>query len=98
MNCNSYADFFQNFANKTRFGIIMVLKKPLSVTEISEELKEEQSAISHNLKKLLDCRIITVKQKGKQRIYSLNKETVVPILKLIEKHTHKNCELCRKNE
>ena len=93
MKCSSYDDFFKNFANKTKFRIIMYLKnKPMSVNELSKAMKEEQSKISHNLSKLHKCNIVTVKQKGKQRIYSLNKDTVIPVIKLVEKHVEKHCD------
>ena len=83
-----------NFANRTKLNIILALEnKPLSVNEITEKIKCEQSKISHNLSKLLQCHILDVKQKGKQRIYSLNSETVVPILKIVKKHVKKNCVL-----
>jgi len=92
----SYNNFFMNFSNKTKLNIILALEnKPLSVKEISEKVKGEQSRISHNLSKLLQCHILDVKQKGKQRIYSLNNETVVPILKIVKKHVKKNCLLCK---
>ena len=88
----SYNNFFMNFANKTKLGIILTLENgPLSVNEITEKIKGEQSRISHNLRKLLQCHILDVRQKGKQRIYSLNSETVVPILKIVKKHVKKNC-------
>jgi len=81
-----------NFANKTKLNIILALENgPLSVKEITESIKGEQSKISHSLGKLLQCHILNVKQKGKQRIYSLNSETVVPILKIVKKHVKKNC-------
>jgi|TARA_Y100000310_G_C20694759_1_gene824790 DNA-binding transcriptional ArsR family regulator len=66
-------------------------ERPLNVSEISKNLKEEQSKISHNLKKLTACHILEVKQKGKQRIYSLNKKTVVPMLKIVGEHVRNNC-------
>lgn len=92
MKNNTYDNFFVNFANKTRFGIIMALKdKPMNVNQISERIGEEQSKVSHNLRKLAGCHILEVKREGKQRIYSLNKETVVPMLKIVEKHVRCNC-------
>jgi len=92
MKHHSYNNFFMNFANKTKLGIILALENgPLSVKEITERVKSEQSRISHNLRKLLQCHILDVRQKGKQRIYSLNNETVVPILKIVKKHVKKNC-------
>jgi len=81
-----------NFSNKTKLGIILALEYgPLSVKEITERLNGEQSRISHNLGKLLQCHILNVEQKGKQRIYSLNSETVAPMLSIVKKHIKKNC-------
>ena len=95
MKCKSYNLFFETIANKTRLNIIEILqKKPMSVTEICTELKEEQSKISHALKELRECSIIDFEQKGKQRIYSLNK-TIIPILRLIKCHGERCCSICR---
>lgn len=92
MRCSSIESFFVNFANKTKLDILFCLKDgKLSVGEIAEKIGEEQSKISHNLKKLTQCKILMVEQKGKQRIYSLNKETVLPMLGLVEKHVKNYC-------
>ncbi len=99
MKCKSYNLFFMNFANKTKLEIITLLRSgPLNVKTIARKIKEEQSAVSHNLKKLTDCHILDVKNLGKERVYSLNRDTVIPILKLVEKHVRKNCpKSCIKN-
>ena len=92
MKCESYDTFFVNFSNKSKLDIIMVLRHgPLNVKTITKKINEEQSAVSHNLRKLTDCHILDVKKIGKERIYSLNKDTVIPILKLVEKHVEKYC-------
>jgi len=39
--------------------------------------------------------LFTMRLKGRERIYSLNKETIIPMLKLIDKHENKYCEKCR---
>ena len=98
MKCRSYNLFFDTFSNKTRMRIIETLiSGPKSVTEICDAIKEEQSKVSHNLKKLMECHFLDVERKGKQRVYSLNKDTIIPILNLVEKHVHKYCgEVCRK--
>ena len=99
MKCKSYETFFVNFANKSKLDIIMALRfEPLNVGAIAKKVNEEQSAVSHNLKKLTDCHVLDVKKAGKERIYSLNKDTVIPILKLVEKHVIKNCpgDCCKK--
>ncbi len=92
MKCSSYESFFENFSNKTRINIIeSLLKGPKSVTALCQDINEEQSKVSHNLKKLSDCNFLEVKQEGKLRIYSLNKETIIPLLDLVEKHVNKHC-------
>jgi len=93
MKCNQYHKFFETIANKSRWSILEVLAiKPLTVTEICNQLKEEQSKVSHNLKKLAACNVITATQIGKQRRYSLNKDTFVPLLNLVGKHVEKYCK------
>lgn len=90
MKSNTYHVFFSKLANPLRINIISSLEeKPKSVSELSNELKIEQSKLSHALKELKDCNIVKVEQKGKQRIYSLSK-TIIPILRLIECHS-KGC-------
>ena len=93
--CSSetYHIFFNNLANPLRVRIISELKtKPLSVTKLAKKINEEQSKISHALLSLKLCNIVTAKTKGKERIYSLNKRTIVPILKLIDKHSNTFCK------
>ncbi len=98
MKYSSYYPFFRNFANKTKFDIISALRAgPLSVTDIAKAISMEQSKVSHNLRKLNHCHILNVKQKGRQRIYSLNNETVAPMLKIVEQHVKKYCgRVCKR--
>jgi len=66
-------------------------ERPLSVQEIAEITGEEQSAVSHSLKKLSQCHILDVKKDGKKRVYSVNSATVSPMLELIKKHVKTYC-------
>ena len=92
MKCHSYGTFFDTIGNKTRLRILETLRKrSMSVTEICDSLREEQSKISHNLKCLTDCNFLDVIKKGKKRIYSLNKDTIVPLMKLVENHVNNYC-------
>jgi len=92
MKCYSYSTFFETIGNKTRLKILEALQvKSMSVTEICEKVNEEQSKISHNLKCLTECHFLDVKQDGKKRIYSLNKDTIVPLMKLVDAHVKKHC-------
>ena len=98
MICHSYELFFETFSNKTRMKIIEALRQgPKSVSEICKVVGEEQSKVSHNLRKLMECNFLDVKREGKKRVYSLNKDTIIPLLNLVEKHVHKYCgEVCKR--
>lgn len=100
MKCKSYNLFFETISSKTRLRILELLNvRPMSVTEICKALNEEQSKISHNLKNLADCHFLDIEKQGKKRIYSLNKETIVPLMKLVEKHVEKYCkDLCMRKK
>ena len=87
---NSYKDFFKAFSNETRFEIITLLReRERSVLEIADTLGFEQSRVSHGLKCLVECGFITAKPNGKQRIYSINQDVIVPMLTLMDKHIEK---------
>ena len=91
-----YREFFKTLGNKQRVAIIVtLLEGDKNVTQIVRALKAEQSSVSHNLKRLLRCSFISVKPNGKERIYSVSKETIAPLFKLIKNHANKHCKkLC----
>lgn len=90
-----YYPFFGNLANPLKMRIVAILKvKELSVLELTKILNEEQSKVSHALKSLKNCSIVQVKKQGKNRIYHLNKETILPILEILDKHETKFCKKC----
>ena len=92
MNESTYHIFFSNLSNPLRINIIAELKEnDFTVTALAKKLKVEQSKLSHALGNLKQCNIVSVTQKGKERIYSLNKKTILPILKLIDEHSKLNC-------
>jgi len=84
--------FFTNLANPTRLAALeQLMTKPMSVSELAKTLNQEQSMISHNLKPLLQCNIITIQKKGKQHIYTANKQTLTSIFAAIENHAQNFC-------
>lgn len=100
MKCSCYASFLDKLSNKTRFTIIKALQQtPLSVSQICKKTGIEQSNVSHHLKLLTNCSIVYVAKEGKQRIYHLNKDTISPLLELIDKHvqTHECKRTCAKH-
>ena len=88
----SYEKFFANFASRTRFRIILCLmKKPMTVSKIAEEIGMEQTGVSHHLAVLSACNILHSRRAGKSKIYSVNSTTVAPIIELAKKHVKKYC-------
>ena len=84
--------FFANLANPTRLATLeQLMKKPMSVKELTDNLGQEQSMVSHNLKPLLECNFVYSKRQGKKRIYFANQETVGSLFKTIEIHAEKYC-------
>ena len=93
LNHNTYHIFFINLANPLKIGIIISLRgKSKNVTQISNELHVEQSKISHALQNLKKCNIVNADVKGKERVYSLNKKTILPMLRLIDRHSKIHCK------
>ncbi len=84
--------FFETLSTKLRWRILEILReKSRNVNEICKIVKEDQSKVSHNLRKLKNCHFIYVKKHGKERIYSLNEDTILPLLKLVDKHVKRYC-------
>jgi len=93
MKYTSFDDFFSVLGNKHRVKIIQYLNSDGSknVGEISRKLNLEQSVVSHSVKRLLLCHFVDVKQQGKERIYTINTDTVKPLFNLINKHVDTYC-------
>lgn len=94
-----FDDFFTVLGNKQRVKILQYLNSSTDSTiggntvgDISHRLNIEQSAVSHNLRRLLECHFVEVEKRGKERIYSINTDTIRPLFELIDKHV---CKYCR---
>ena len=91
----SYDRFLVTLRNKTRLTIVQSLvKKPKKVNQLTKELGIHQSSVSHALKRLLDCGFVFVERRGKERIYSINKKTISPLIKLMKNHVDTYCKEC----
>jgi DNA-binding transcriptional ArsR family regulator len=90
----SYKEFFATLSGDKRLEILQYLKDSgaKNVSEIAEGTEQEQSAVSHSLKRLLSCQCVHVEIRGKNRVYSLNSETIIPILKLVDQHIQSYCK------
>ncbi len=84
--------FFSTLSNPTRLAIVeLLLEKPRNVTEISKALGQDQTMISHNLRALSRCRFVFSERKWRERIYSLNKESMEPLVNVMRNHAEGYC-------
>ncbi|MBR4469837.1 MAG: helix-turn-helix transcriptional regulator [Erysipelotrichaceae bacterium] len=75
------AELFKNFSDSTRIRIMYCLfEKERSVTEISELLNMNQSAISHQLRFLKNSKLVKNRREGKTMFYSLADDHVYNII------------------
>jgi len=85
--------FFETLGNQARWDIIhLLLKKSYRATNIAEKLGYEQSLVSHHLKRLETCGFVKVEANGTARVYHINKETIGPLLELVDRHVNKFCK------
>lgn len=62
-------DVFQAIADPTRRAIIgMIAQNPVNVNTIAEQFEVSRQAISLHLKILSECGLLTIKQKGRERL------------------------------
>ncbi|MBU0460345.1 MAG: metalloregulator ArsR/SmtB family transcription factor [Nanoarchaeota archaeon] len=88
----AYKIFFSSLANENRLKIINTLRHGnKSVSEICQTTGFEQTMVSHNLKRLERCGMVFSEQNGKFRYYSVNRQTIKPLLEMIDKHMKKYC-------
>lgn len=88
-----YHQFFGTISNQVRLDIIEVLLKGKSnVNTIVKKIPYEQSTISHSLRRLEECGFVVVEQKGKERVYALNTQTIKPLFTLMRNHMNKYCK------
>lgn len=89
--------FFNTLSNKLRMDIIeSLLNKEKTVNELCKGLRVEQSKLSHSLKSLKECNVVKSRVSGKNRVYSVNKEFILPILNSIKKHSTRYCKTCQR--
>jgi ArsR family transcriptional regulator, nickel/cobalt-responsive transcriptional repressor len=84
--------FFSTLANPTRLAILEKLRTtPMNVTDLADAIGQEHSMVSHNLRTLERCNLISSERNGKEKIYSVNKETVEGIFRVVENHAENHC-------
>ncbi|MCL4302020.1 MAG: winged helix-turn-helix domain-containing protein [Anaerolineae bacterium] len=74
-------DKFSALADPTRRLILEILARSgqLSATEISDQFQVSPSAISQHLKVLRVANLVLMEKRAQQRIYQINRETMVEL-------------------
>lgn len=81
------ADLFKVFGDSTRLRVMVLLSdRELSVSDIAEQLKMEQSTISHQLRVLRQNKLVRARRDGKQMYYSLDDDHVKKIIEMGMEH------------
>ena len=79
--------WFKALSEPSRLKILFVLAGgELCVDHITDAVGGNQSAVSHQLKILKDCRILKCKRAGKNVLYSLSDEHVIKIMQSAKEH------------
>ena len=92
----NYHYFFRTLANPLRIHLLTELsRESRCVSELAEEMEEDRSRVSHALKNLLECNFVTVEKDGRKRVYSINKNTIQPLLEIADEHVRNNCKNCK---
>lgn len=95
----AYDFFLGTLSNKNRIKILNeLLMGEKNVSELTESIGVDQSTISNHLGRLKYCGFVTVQAKGKERYYSLNEDTIKPLMGLINKHISTYCVDCIKRD
>ena len=94
----------ETLANQLRLDIIRLLndKGSMNVNQLAEATNAERSRVSHALGNLKQCRLVKVKKKGREMLYSLEESTPFfkqskgNIFDMIEEHARTQCSTCKK--
>lgn len=79
--------FFKAIADPTRLRILYSLRQaPICVGDLAIALGMTKSAISHQLRYLRDCQLVTRTKKGKMSYYHLSDQHVADILQTTLEH------------
>lgn len=81
------AELFKAFGELTRAKIICALSQSeLCVTDLTQLLEMNQSAVSHQLRLLKQARLVKTRRDGKTRYYSLEDEHIKEMFKVAFDH------------
>src|SRR5215831_14435487 len=80
----------------TRFNILEILQKnkEMSVNDLVSKLKKDQPLVSHHLKALKQCNIVSSKENGKSTLYFISNKEISRLISDIVKTGEKVAIIC----
>jgi len=76
---------FEALGNPTRRTLFEMLREgPRSVNELAEALPVSQPAVSQHLQMLREARLVRVEKRGRQHIYSIDREGLAELRSYVE--------------
>ena len=83
-----YAKYFKAFSEPNRLVIVDMLScGELCACVILEKFKITQPTLSHHMKTLCDCGLVTGRKDGKWTYYSLNDEAILKFKEIMDEVT-----------
>ena len=80
-------DVFQAIADPTRRQIIDLLsKESMTPNAIADKFRISRPAISQHIKNLVECSIVEIEQKGRERYCKIRPQNLIPAFLWLEKY------------
>ncbi|HET9431066.1 MAG TPA: metalloregulator ArsR/SmtB family transcription factor [Chitinophagaceae bacterium] len=80
-------DIFQAIADPNRRQIIDLLtKEPLTLNAIADKFHISRPAVSQHIKHLIECGVVEVEQKGRERYCKIRPKSLIPAFLWLEKY------------
>ncbi len=87
MSAEIRRDVFQAIADPNRRQIIdMLAKEPMTLNAIADKFQISRPAISQHIKHLIECNIVEIEQKGRERYCKIKSENLIPAFMWLEKY------------
>ncbi len=87
MELSELARFFKVFGDETRLKILTKLEEgEICVHCLTSDLEMNQTAISHQLAKLRDARLVKTRREGNHIYYSLDDDHISAIIDMGKEH------------
>jgi DNA-binding transcriptional ArsR family regulator len=87
MSAEARRDIFQAIADPTRRQIIDLLSRDaMTLNAIADKFDISRPAISQHIKLLVECDIVEIEQKGRERYCKIKPEKLIPAFMWLEKY------------